>query len=53
MLLALPAHAAVAGILDNDSARGQLVANAVRGGKIAALARGLPFGNEGFHFGVA
>ena len=43
VLLALPADPAIAGVLENDSALGQLVANAVGGRKIAALARGLAF----------
>ena len=43
VLLALPADPAIAGVFENDSALGQLVANAVGGRKIAALARGLAF----------
>jgi len=51
--LAFPADSAIAGVFENDTALGKLVAEAVRRGKITALARGLPFGDEGFYFGVS
>jgi hypothetical protein len=41
------------GLFKNDSPLGQLIADAVRRGEIAPLARGLPLGYQGLNFSVA
>ena len=51
--LAFPADTAVARILQDDAALGELLADAVGGREVAALARGLAFGDERFDFRVA